>query len=163
MRSATVDDVGMWFCTAPAGVWEIVPATFGNGKLQIAGAPLIDGKAVLQIAECHVDGKTVLVLLAAHSEVTDDARRSLAGAVQARFGGAAVIVVLEISEGHLRVDTSFCDRTEAELAASFIAAAVIQARWGWDESACIRLEAGEQDFAVEPRYDGKRWVATIVE
>jgi hypothetical protein len=162
----------MWFCSAPKGVWEIVPAAFRTGKLEIAPDDIrklgpsgtsIDRKAVFQVAECLVDGNTVLVLLAAHPEVTGDTWRSLAGALQARFGGAPVIVVLANSEGHLRVDTSLCDRAEPQLASSFIAAAVTQARWGWDESARICLEAGEQNFEVEPRYDGKRWVGTIVE
>jgi hypothetical protein len=172
MQAATVEEVGMWLCSATAGAWVIVPAALAaDGRLQmrpddiqkLGPGATIDGRGVLQIAECRVDGMTTLVLFAHHPSLARADWRSLAEGAQAKFEGAPVIVVLEASEGHLRVDTSFCDRDEPQRTASFMAAAVIQSRWTLDESARIRIECGRQVVGVEPRFDGERWQATLIE
>jgi hypothetical protein len=96
-----------------------------------------------QIAECMVDGEPLRVALPA-------AR----GPVDPPF-----VRVLEASEGRLRVDTAHCDREDA----GAIAAAVVNKAWAWDESERVVVELGGGFVTVEPRFDGRRWQATIVE
>jgi hypothetical protein len=153
----------MWFCSATADVWALVPAKLENGQLQMAPDDVRRlGSRWLQIAECRVDGTTVLVLFVNSPELTRDYWRNLPSTAQAKFDGAPLLVVLDAFDGHLRVDTSFCDHDEAQRLAAFIAAAVIWAKWSLDESTRIRIEAAEQVVEVEPRCVEKRWWATIV-
>jgi hypothetical protein len=161
MRTAIVDDVGMWFCGAREGVWAIVPAKLESGRLEIAedDPPRLGAGRWLQMADCRVDGARVLVLFAAPFQ--EDDWRGLPDAARAKLDGAPLLVVLAESDGHLRVDTSFCGPDETQRSAAFMAAAVIRAKWAWDESTRIRVESAEEVVEVEPRFIDQRWSATI--
>jgi hypothetical protein len=89
--------------------------------------------------------------------------KRIASAAVSHFDGAPVLVVLDLrpTQGHLWVDTSYC-RDEAGRTDTLLAAAVIQARWGWDESPRIRIESGDRIFEVEPRFVDGAWRATLV-
>ena len=161
MLSVRVAEMEEWWGGAQSGVWTIIPVTLADGQQEPTDRPKI-GPSVTQIATCRVDSGPVVLVHAHFPKLALDEWRALAIALLAKFNDAPVVVVMEVSTGRLRVDTSFCCRDEAQLAASFAAAAVVQASWAWDESAEIRVESALQFADVEARFDGKCWRATIV-
>ena len=160
MQSAFVEDLSDWWCIFTAGAWSIIPVVHANGA--VSGAAIEADEAVRQLACCRVDDLTVLLVFAHFPALAREAAHSLARAAQSEFSADAVLIVTEASEGFLRVDTSCCGSDEARRAA-YLAAAVVQASWAWDESPRIRIASDVESVAVEPRHDGAHWRATLVE
>ena len=162
MRSAPVHDLGMWFCNS-ASPWNVVRAHEANGVLQVPPTEYERlGPAPRQVAECLVGGMRVVVVFANNPKPLPDEARSLGAALRALFEGAPVIVVLASAEGRIDADTSYCDGDDA-LHAAYLAAAVIQVRWGWDDSPVIRIESSGRGVEVVPTWDGARWHASLLE
>jgi hypothetical protein len=104
--------------------------------------------------ECSVDGLPVLVVWGSRDQSDDrHAPAAVLDAFRAAAGpGAAVVVSWPAGkDGWLRVDaTAAAGRRRAAL----VAAAVIQASWGWDESERIRVEDGEGALLVAVQWTG---------
>jgi hypothetical protein len=168
MREEDVDIVAEWWYGLSVAGWIVFaagrPATDWN--LQRAGGhasgesdPIVSH--VTQVAECLLNGHVVLVM---HAHLLEPAERAaLADAMRAQFGSVALIVpVLKASEGHALIDGSFLDVDEEAWTRAGAAVAVVNARWGWDESSQIVVEDGARSVEIEPSYDGTRWTARRV-
>jgi hypothetical protein len=169
MRTATVDDPQMWWAGLTDTGWQIVRGEIrNNGRLDITPEDRQRlGRAyvgrLIQIAECRVDGKTVLVLNCNMvPPFGPDDWRFLPEALQAKFDGAPVIVWLKDAEGYVRVDDSWCNRNETEQTAAFAGAAVIYACWNLYDNPRTRIESAERTVEAEARCVNKRWQVTLV-
>jgi hypothetical protein len=119
------------------------------------------GSEITQEARCRVDGKILFLVYAHYPKLEIDAWTSLARTVQAQFDSAPILVVMDMSSGRVRVDSSFCSRDEQQRAGAVIAASVVQASWAWDESERMRIEDCDRYVEVEARFDGEQWCATV--
>ena len=158
----TLDSDDEWWGCANGAGWTFLSATPAAARDDSAPHERPSFGVATQLAECRADGEPLVIVFAHFPQLTRDVWRSLAAAAHEKFAGAPVLVVLEVADGRLVVDTSFCERDETQRDGAFMVAAIVQVRWAWDDSERMRIESGRAFVEVEPRFDGQRWRATIV-
>ena len=158
----TLDSDDAWWGCANGDGWTFVSATPAAALDESAPHERPSFGVATQLAECRADGEPLVIVFAHFPRLARDVWRSLAAAAHEKFAGAPVLVVLEVHEGRLVVDTSFCERDEAQRAFAFMVVAIVQGLWSWDMGERRRIESGREFVEVAPRHDGQRWRATIV-
>ena len=164
MEYCRVTGLEMWMARLQLGSWGATPIPHEELRRPRESAtklnPDPEQPPAIQIAEARVDGHEVVVAYLHQRPLVEPEWRQLVGALRLRFNLAPVLAVLEASAGVIRVDGSFCrDHRER----TFLAAAVLQRSWAWDESEVIRIREGETETHVEAalQEDGV-WKAAVL-
>lgn len=121
------------------------------------------GSGVVQVAQCEVQGRAVLVMHASFPPATPEHQRALTAVLRGKFAeGAVLALVLDSALGRLAVDPQL-PASDPGVLDAVAAAAVVKAAWGWDESPRIEVELlpSGPSVGVRPRVEAGRWTATL--
>ena len=136
-------------------VWWLLPGTSG---WKLSRVP--EANHVAQAAECVVGDRIVLIVLPSDSlepAEHDGVRIAVSEAISA---DAVAAFEIATREGRIELVDARPEEDEEARRATWAAAAVVQASWGWDESPVIRVVQGGQEVDVALEHPG-RWLATV--
>jgi hypothetical protein len=137
--------------------WDDGSVLRRSTRLAAQGASVVGASAV-QIAECLVGGRPVAVVISHGSGLNSPQRDAVARRVRDAVGAAVVACLVDSRVGRCELEPSLVGSGE-EAAVAAMAAAVVMASWGWDESSHIAVQIGSTTLSVEPAFASKIWTA----